>query len=111
MVFLFTGFLAAFVVQTDITPLLPIYTIEKCANSAAAGFYLSFAFLCLATGMMYFCLGVVTSVMNILAGLFVPDHERGKVFGILGTTQGIGGIIGGLVVGPLVDRCRRVTCF
>ena len=41
---------------------------------------------------------------NTLAGLSAGEAERGRVFGILASTGGIGMLIGGLVSGPVVDR-------
>ena len=56
------------------------------------------------TTMWTFCGGVVISMANTLAGLSAGEAERGRVFGILASTGGIGGLIGGLVSGPVVDR-------
>lgn len=50
------------------------------------------------------CNGTVVSMFNTLAGLSAGETERGRIFGILGTTAGIGLLIGGLISGPVVDR-------
>jgi MFS family permease len=50
------------------------------------------------------CNGTVVSMFNTLAGLSAGEAERGRVFGILGSTVGIGLLIGGLISGPVVDR-------
>jgi MFS family permease len=47
-------------------------------------------------------MGVTT--INILTGLFAEEGERGKVFGIIGSTVALGSVIGGLTSGPIVDR-------
>jgi MFS family permease len=48
--------------------------------------------------------GMIITLVTVLAGLFAGEDERGKIFGIIGATMALGGIIGGLAVGPLVDR-------
>jgi MFS family permease len=58
-----------------------------------------------------FLWGVGVTLINVLAGLFAPGNERGRVFGILGLTVGLGNILGGLSVGPMVDRWGYRTMF
>jgi MFS family permease len=48
--------------------------------------------------------GIGLALVNILAGLFAPDHERGKVFGILAFASALGGLVGGFASGPIADR-------
>ncbi len=48
---------------------------------------------------------------SILAGLFAGAEERGKVYGFLSLTSGLGSLIGGLIIGPLVDRWGYPTMF
>lgn len=55
--------------------------------------------------------GAEVALISVLAGLFAADNERGKVFGFLGLTVGLGSIIGGLSVGPLVDHWGYSTMF
>jgi MFS family permease len=55
--------------------------------------------------------GIEISIINILAGLFAAENERGKVIGIIGLTIGLGNIIGGLSVGPMVDKWGYPTMF
>ena len=48
--------------------------------------------------------GMIISMANALTGLSAGEDERGRVFGILGSTAGIGLLLGGIVSGPVVDR-------
>jgi MFS family permease len=58
-----------------------------------------------------FLFGIEVALISILAGLFAADNERGRVFGFLGLTMGLGSIIGGLSVGPIVDHWGYSTMF
>ena len=60
--------------------------------------------LSILTALLWFCGGLGLGLINILAGLSAKKHERGKIFGILSLTTGLGGIIGGLASGSIVDR-------
>jgi MFS family permease len=42
--------------------------------------------------------------MNILAGIFAGEHERGKVFGILGLTGGLGSVLAGTGSGAIARQ-------
>jgi MFS family permease len=48
--------------------------------------------------------GMGLALVNILAGLFAPEHERGKVFGILAFASTLGGLVGGFASGRIADR-------
>jgi MFS family permease len=52
----------------------------------------------------WFLAGLEISTVNILGGLFAGKDERGRVFGLLGISMPLGGILGGLSIGPIVDR-------
>ncbi len=67
--------------------------------------------LAAATAAVWFLLGIGGAVLLILAGLFAAENERGRVFGLLGLTIGLGAIVGGLSVGPIVDRWGYPTMF
>ena len=56
------------------------------------------------TAMLWFCGGLGLALINILTGLSAGEDERGKVFGILSLTGGLGALIGGLATGFIVDR-------
>lgn len=60
--------------------------------------------LVLLTGFWWFLGGMAIALVSILAGLFAQEANRGRIFGLLGTTTGLASLIGGLVIGPLVDR-------
>jgi AAHS family 4-hydroxybenzoate transporter-like MFS transporter len=63
------------------------------------------------TAVTWFLGGAGLALGNILTGLFAGAEERGKVFGILSLTGGLGGLIGGLGAGWLVDRWGFPTMF
>jgi len=67
--------------------------------------------LSIITATIWFLFGMAFASLNVLAGLFAAENERGKVFGLLGLTMGLGAIIGGLSVGPIVDRWGYPTMF
>jgi UMF1 family MFS transporter len=50
-------------------------------------------------------------MLSILAGLSVGEKERGKIFGVLAVTMGLGGLIGALGIGWLVDCWGYTTMF
>jgi MFS family permease len=56
------------------------------------------------TAGLWFLGGIGMTLTSILAGLSARPDERGKVFGFLSLTAGLGTLIGGLITGPLVDR-------
>jgi MFS family permease len=157
IVFLFICSLVPWTIGNGLLPVLPIYAIKLGANTAVAGYYMSFAYLSLAvgtitagwlsdklqyrkrliiiagaigspiiffmgratnvlyltllTGISWFLYGIVIGVNNIIAGLFAGERERGKIFGIIGVTVALGGIIGGLSVGPMIDYWGYVKMF
>jgi MFS family permease len=68
-------------------------------------------YLAILNVISWFIYGMSIALVNIIAGLFAGEDERGKIFGIIGSTMALGGIIGGLSVGPLVDRWGYRTMF
>jgi MFS family permease len=50
-------------------------------------------------------------MVNILAGLFAEEAERGRVFGILGLAIPLGGLVSGFVSGYLVDTWGYPALF
>ncbi|UCF97012.1 MAG: MFS transporter [Spirochaetaceae bacterium] len=58
-----------------------------------------------------FLFGIAVTLINVLAGLFAADNERGRVFGVLGLSIPVGAILGGLSVGRMVDRWGYPTMF
>ena len=51
-----------------------------------------------------FFAGIEGAMGNILAGIFAGEAERGRVFGFLASANPLGGLIGGLIGGPLMDH-------
>jgi MFS family permease len=64
----------------------------------------------LAAGFL-FVAGVGVILVSILVGLFVDEAHRGKVFGVLGLTAPLAGLIAGLMTGPIADRWGYPTMF
>jgi MFS family permease len=55
--------------------------------------------------------GLSVALVNILTSLDARQHERGKVFGVLGMTTGLGSVVGGAAFGPIADRWGYPTMF
>ena len=60
--------------------------------------------LAVVTGVLWFLAGIVFSQAATLVGLTAEPDDRGTAFGILGMTNGLGALIGGLSVGYVADR-------
>ena len=60
--------------------------------------------LAIVTGVLWFIAGVVFSQGATIIGLTAEPEDRGTAFGILGMTNGLGSLIGGLSVGYIADR-------
>ena len=56
------------------------------------------------TGALWFLGGVIFSQAATLIGLEAEPGDRGTAFGILGMTNGMGSLLGGLSVGYLADQ-------
>ena len=67
--------------------------------------------LAITTAAVWFLGGMEITVINTLAGIFAEQTERGRILGLFGLTSGLGGIIGGLSTGPIVDRWGYPTMF
>ena len=67
--------------------------------------------LAITTAAVWFLGGMEITVINTLAGLIAEETERGRILGLFGLTSGLGGIIGGLSTGPIVDRWGYPTMF
>jgi MFS family permease len=63
------------------------------------------------TALLWFCGGLGLALMGILAGLSAGERERGKVFGILALTGGLGALIGNLGIGWLVRGWGYAAMF
>ena len=60
--------------------------------------------LAVVTGVTWFLAGVILLQTATLVGLAADPEDRGTAFGILGMTNGLGSLIGGLGVGFIVDH-------
>lgn len=60
--------------------------------------------LTILTGLYYFFLSIGSSMILNLVGLSAGEAERGKVFGLLGVTIAVGGVIAGSVSGVIANR-------
>jgi MFS family permease len=63
------------------------------------------------TALLWFLGGLELALISILAGMSAGENERGKVFGILAVTNGLGAVVGALAIGWLVDRWGYSTMF
>jgi MFS family permease len=61
--------------------------------------------------VLAFLIGTGIVLINILAGLFAGETERGKVFGILALNSPLGSLMGGLTAGPIAERWGYPTLF
>jgi MFS family permease len=59
----------------------------------------------------WFLGGIGIAMVQILAGLFAPENERGKIFGILGLTSNLGTMIGGEIIGLVLKQSSYSTLF
>jgi len=67
--------------------------------------------LTLLTALLWFCGGLGLSLIGILTGMSAGENERGKTFGILSLTNGLGAVVGGLGTGWLVRNWGYTTMF
>ena len=67
--------------------------------------------LTLLTIFVWFLGGINVATVNILTGIYAPQAERGRIFGIIGTGLSLGGIIGGVISGMLVDKWGFAALF
>jgi MFS family permease len=67
--------------------------------------------LLLATTGLWFAGGLIITMVNILAGLFANEDERGRVFGILGLAIPLGGVLSGFLSGYVADTWGYTVLF
>ena len=67
--------------------------------------------LTLITAFIWYLGGLMLALISILTGLSAGEKERGKVFGILAMTMGLGMLMGGLGIGWLVDHYGFTAMF
>lgn len=66
--------------------------------------------LILLVGLL-FMMGMVTTMVSTLTGLFSDAGNRGRLFGILNLCVGLGLMFGSFVSGPIIDRWDYPTMF
>jgi MFS family permease len=67
--------------------------------------------LAAALAVWFFCAGLIVALITIAAGLCAEEGERGKVFGILALTGGLGAILGGGLAGPIAGRWGYASMY
>jgi MFS family permease len=67
--------------------------------------------LSLLTALLWFCGGLGLSLVGILTGLSAGPAERGRVFGIISLSSGLGALLGGLSTGYIVQHWGFSTMF
>jgi MFS family permease len=63
------------------------------------------------TAILWYFGGMEMVLLGILTGLSAGVQERGKIYGLLGLTNGLGALVGGLGIGWLVDRLGYPSMF
>jgi MFS family permease len=66
--------------------------------------------LLLLNATVWFVAGVILTLIAIVVGQNAAPHERGRIFGLLGITSALGGVLGG-PTGLVVDHWGYVTLF
>lgn len=67
--------------------------------------------LTILTALLWFCGGLGLALIGILTGMSAGENERGKIFGILSVTAGLGAVFGGLGAGWLVQHWGYTSMF
>ena len=67
--------------------------------------------LTVATTVLWFCGGIITSMVLILTGLSAPETQRGRTFGILSTALSVAAIIGGTYSGRIIEAFDYTGLF
>src|SRR5262249_47542992 len=78
--------------------------LVNCTATWLMGHTTQFWQLVVLTAVVWFCAGVATSMVTILAGMYASADERGKVFGILALNVALGALIGAGLSGRIVDH-------
>jgi MFS family permease len=65
--------------------------------------------LTILTALLWFCGGLGLALLGVLTGMSAGENERGRVFGILALTSGLGAVLGGLGTGWLVENWGYTT--
>jgi MFS family permease len=57
----------------------------------------------LITGFQWILAGFCMAIIGTIMGREAAESERGRVFGLLGVSIGMGALVGGFTIGPMVD--------
>ncbi|HVU15021.1 MAG TPA: MFS transporter [Phototrophicaceae bacterium] len=85
----------------------PLLLIAGLVSAAATGLMsrtTDIGLLMALTSTAYLAGGIVLAITNALVGLLAEPSQRGKTFGIIGISLGLGNFIGGVASGPIVDH-------
>lgn len=63
------------------------------------------------TAAVWFLVGMEIALLRILAGLFAKKTTRGRVFAVFSLAGASGSLIGGVTLGPIVDRWGYPAMF
>ena len=63
------------------------------------------------SAVLFFCGAASLVLVGILTGLSAGEQERGKTFGLIGLTSGLGSLVGNLGFGLLVEYWDYTTMF
>lgn len=63
------------------------------------------------TGLLWLVAGVTLATVGAIAGREADAAQRGKVFGFIGVSAGVGSLVGGLTIGPIVDTWGYPAMF
>jgi MFS family permease len=77
-------------------------TVVDCVAIWLMGRVPTFGHLAVVMALDWFIGGVALTMLSILAGLFAEPSERGRVFGLLSLTGGLGGLLG-MGAGAIAD--------
>ncbi|NQV17816.1 MAG: MFS transporter [Armatimonadetes bacterium] len=75
------------------------------------GYFLKIKYLIILTSVIWFLGGLSIALLWTITGMYADKNERGKIFGLLALTSGIGSIIGGLTFGNFADLYGFQTLF
>lgn len=67
--------------------------------------------LTISTALLWFSGGLGLALIGILTGMSARENERGRIFGILALTSGVGAVVGGLGTGWLAKNWGYATMF
>jgi MFS family permease len=67
--------------------------------------------LTLANAILWFLFGIGTMMISILAGMYAPQHQRGRMFGIIAAGIACGQVLSGSFSGYIIDQWGFLALF